>query len=52
MSYFIDNLTVFQIFYHVSDFGIALPVNLDLDYTKSLSIMDCLEYFSDSDIPP
>ena len=32
------------------DFDVALPDNLDLEYVKSLSTKDRLEYLSDPDI--
>jgi hypothetical protein len=38
--------------YHAPNFGVMLPDNLDLEYAKSLSTKDRLEYLSDPDILP
>ena len=52
MPFFIDEMTARKKIYHAPDFGVALPDNLDLEYLKSLSTKDRLEYLSDPDILP
>ena len=50
MPFFIDEMTARKKIYHAPDFDVALPDNLDLEYVKSLSTKDRLEYLSDPDI--
>jgi len=52
MPFFIDEMTARKKIYHAPDFGVELPDNLDLDYVKSLSTKDRLEYLSNPDILP
>jgi hypothetical protein len=52
MPFFIDEMTARKKIYHAPDFGVSLPDSLDLDYVKSLSTKDRLEYLSDPDILP
>ena len=52
MPYFIDEMTARKKIYHAPDFGVALPDTLDLEYVKSLSPKDRLEYLSDPNILP
>jgi hypothetical protein len=52
MPFFIDEMTAPKKISHAPDFGVALPDNLDLEYVKSLSTKDRLEYLSDPDILP
>ena len=52
IPFFIDEMTARKKIYHAPDFGLALPDNLDLEYVKSLSTKDRLEYLSDPDILP
>jgi len=52
MPFFIDEISARKKIYHAPDFGVALPDNLDLEYVKSLSTKDRLEYLSDPDILP
>ena len=52
MPFFIDEMAARKKIYHAPDFGVALADNLDLEYVKSLSTKDRLEYLSDPDILP
>ena len=52
MPFFIDEMTARKKIYQAPDFGVALPDNLNLEYVKSLSTKDRLEYLSDSGILP
>jgi hypothetical protein len=52
MPFFIEELAARIKIYHAPDFGVVLPDTLDLDYVKSLSPKDRLEYLSDPDILP
>ena len=52
MPFFIDETTERKKIYHAPDFNVALPDDLNLDYVKSLSPKDRLEYLSDPDILP
>ncbi len=52
MPFFIDEITARKKIYHAPDFGVALPDSLDLEYVKSLSTKDRLEYLSDPGILP
>ena len=52
MPFFIDDMTVRKKIYHAPDFDVALPDNLDLEYVKSLSTKDRLNYLSDPGILP
>ena len=52
VPFFIDEMTARKKIYHAPDFGVVLRDNLDLEYVKSLSTKDRLEYLSDPDILP
>jgi len=52
MQFFIDEITARKKIYHAPYFGLALPDNLDLEYIKSLSTKDRLEYLSDPEVLP
>lgn len=52
MPFFIDEITARKKIYHAPAFGVALPDNLDLEYVKSLSTKDRLQYLSNPSILP
>jgi len=52
MPFFFYENTARKKIYHAPDFDVALPDNLDLEYVKSLSPKDRLQYLSNPDILP